>query len=260
MGLGVAAGALIAHGIANSRRIRLSHITAPLPGLPAAFDGFRLLHLTDLHLRRGSALAPALEALARQLAPDYVCFTGDYAYTALSLAEVDDCFARFAAFPTVAVLGNADYRDDFTPAVRDLWAAQLPFLNNRAVPVTRDGATLWLAGVDDPHHHRDDLPAALRDVPADGVAVLLAHSPDIITRPRDPRVKLILSGHTHGGQICLPGGLALYSNTSLPRRFASGLHRVDDTLLYVSRGLGATRIPMRYGCLPEATVVTLVRG
>ncbi len=249
--------ALLAQGARNSRRIRLTHQTVTIPGLPAPFDGFRLLHLTDLHLRRGSTLPAALAAITAQLQPDLVCFTGDYAFTGLSLPEVDACFARFADTPTLAVLGNADYRDDFTPAVRARWAAALPFLNNRALPITRDGGALWFAGVDDPHHDRDDLPAALRDVPPDAPVVLLAHSPDIITRPLDPRIRLILCGHTHGGQICLPGGLALYNNTTLPARFASGRHQVGAAVLYVSRGLGATRIPLRYGCLPEATLFTL---
>ena len=252
--------ALLAQGARNSRRIRLTHQTVTIPGLPAPFDGFRLLHLTDLHLRRGSTLPAALAAITAQLQPDLVCFTGDYAFTGLSLPEVDACFARFADTPTLAVLGNADYRDDFTPAVRARWAAALPFLNNRALPITRDGGALWFAGVDDPHHDRDDLPAALRDVPPDAPVVLLAHSPDIITRPLDPRIRLILCGHTHGGQICLPGGRAVVTHLDGHRQCLRGAWRIGPMQGYTSCGAGASSVPLRYFTQSEVTRVTLRCG
>jgi hypothetical protein len=259
--MGAAGAALIARGMANSRKLEITFETVAIPGLPRPFEGFRLLHLTDLHLRRRTPWTAELPALADKVRPDLVCLGGDYANTALSLSEVEPFFARLTErWPAVGIYGNADNRRDIDDATRARWAERLPFLANTALPVERDGAQLWIAGVDDPHRGLDDLPAALAEVPPDAPVILLAHSPDVILRPLDPRVRLILCGHTHGGQICLPGGKALYSNTRLSSRYAAGRHALDGAVLYVSRGIGSTRLPLRYGCLPEATVFTLTRG
>jgi len=256
--VGVAGAALIARGAANSRQLDVTFETVAIPDLPAPFAGFRLLYLTDLHLRRRASRAAELLALAEAAQPDLVCLGGDYANTALSLPEIEPFFAQLAKrLPAVAVYGNADYRLDIDDAARTCWAEYLPFLTNAALPLERGGARLWIAGVDDPHNGRDNLPAALAGVPPNAPVILLAHSPEVILRPLDQRIRLILCGHTHGGQICLPGGKALYSNTRLPLKYAAGRHQVGGAVLYVSRGIGSTRFPLRYACLPEATVFTL---
>lgn len=258
---GVLAAVAVARGMANCRRLELCEETVDIPDLPAPFDGFRLLHLTDLHLPRHSDLGDRLLALVDEVQPDLVCLGGDYVFTALSLDEVEFFLRQLAQrWPAVAIYGNADYRPDITAAHRAGWAEIVPFLYNAALPLSRGGERLWITGVGDPHRQRDDLPAALREVPADVPVILLAHSPDIITRPPDPRIRLILCGHTHGGQVCLPGGRALYSNTHVAARYASGRHTVHGAQLYISRGIGATRLPLRLNCLPEVTVFTLRRG
>ena len=259
VGLGVLAGVAVAlRGAANSRRLMLERLTVAVKGLPAAFEGLRLLHLTDLHLRRASGVVDQLLMLVEDLDPDLVCLTGDYAYTALSLADAERLFRGLALRPAVAaVFGNTDYRDGITRETREHWAQLVPFLTNTATALERGGARLWLAGVDDPHLQRDDVGAALACVPADEPAILLAHSPEVIESPIPAQVRLILSGHTHGGQICLPSGRALYQNMRLPMAMASGLHAWGGATLYVSRGVGATRMPLRFGCLPEVTLFTL---
>lgn len=258
IGAGIAGVCILRKGIRNSQRLQITRETIEIPALPAAFEGFRLLHLTDLHLRRRTPVVDELLSIVEAIRPDLVCLTGDYAFTALSLDDVE-CFLRglAALSPAVGVYGNADYRTGITDRERAQWAQIIPFLDNRALCLERSGEALWIAGVGDPHSGRDCLPEAVQMIPAQVPVILLAHSPEVILRPIDPRVCLILTGHTHGGQICLPGGIALYRNAAIPASFASGRHQFNDTTLYVSRGIGATRIPVRYGCLPEMTLFTL---
>ena len=260
LGLGIAGVALLWKGLANSQRLELRHETVILPDLPAGFAGFRLLQLSDLHLRRSTTRGEELLALVANIAPDLVCLTGDYAFTAFSLATVDAFFAGLAGVPAVAVFGNADYRPGITDADRARWTTHVPFLSNSALSLERRGDQLWIAGVDDPHLGRDSLLTAMEKVPEGLPTILLAHSPEVILRPLDERIRLILCGHTHGGQICLPTGQALYHNTPLPSRFSSGRHDLDGTTIYISRGIGSTRLPLRYGCLPEVTLFTLTRN
>jgi hypothetical protein len=129
-------------------------------------------------------------------------------------------------------------------------------LINQAQPLP--GLPAWIAGVDDPHRRRDDLTATLAGVPPGAFLVLLAHSPDIILRPPAARAGVIFCGHTHGGQVCLPGGWPPYRHARVPRRFASGLHRLQAGVLVVSRGVGVTRLPLRLFCPPQATLWRLV--
>ncbi|HEY3379970.1 MAG TPA: metallophosphoesterase [Armatimonadota bacterium] len=260
LGLGILGAAVLWRGYTNTKRLALRTETVIVPDLPAAFDGFRLFHITDMHLRQDSPVGEELLALVTQLDPDLVCLTGDYAFTALSLDDVESFFARLSERPAVGVYGNADYRPDMSSEMRAGWSRFFPFLSNSALALERQGETLWVAGVDDPHLGRDSLYSALESVPEDAPVILLAHSPEIIQRPLDPRIRLILSGHTHGGQICLPSGQALYHNTGLPASYSSGRHDVNGATLYVSRGIGSTRLPLRYGCVPEVTLFTLWRG
>lgn len=262
VGLGIAGAAVLWKGFTNTRRLDLHMEMVSIADLPPLFDGFRILHLTDLHLRQYTSRVEELLATVEEIDPDLVCLTGDYAFTSLSLPDVESFFAGLAQRPAVvATLGNADYRDGITAAVHARWASYFPFLNNSALCLNRGNESLWVAGVDDPHLGRDSLLSAMEMIPRDAPTILLAHSPEVILRPMDPRVRLILCGHTHGGQICLPNGIALYQNTSrLPARFASGRHDFNGATLYISRGIGSTRLPLRYGCLPEITLFTLTRN
>lgn len=261
IGLGIAGAMLLWKGYRNSHRLELHHETVVIPDLPPHFDGFRLLHLTDIHLRRDSSRGEELLAITEDIDPDLVCLTGDYVFTSLSLPNIELFFRGLAQRPAVVgVFGNADYREGVSQEVRSTWGRFFPFLCNSALCLERQGECLWVAGVDDPHLWRDSLYSAMEMVPPDAPTILLAHSPEIIERPLDPRIRLILCGHTHGGQICLPNGRALYHNTTLPARFSAGRHDLNGATIYISRGIGSTRLPLRYGCLPEITLFTLTRG
>ena len=260
LGLGLVGLAIVAKGYLNSRRLELCEDTVVIPELPEAFDGFRLLFLTDLHFHPSTPRIAQILTCIDKLQPNLVCLGGDYTTGAHSLASVDEFFHCLGSRASaVGIYGNTDYRLDIPRKARKNWAEVIPFLNNSAMPITRDGQTLWVAGVNDPHLGLARPALALREVPPDAPVILLAHSPEIIRHPLDPRIRLVLCGHTHGGQICLPGGRALYNNMSLPMAFASGRHQLEHAVLYVSRGLGSTRVPLRFNCLPEITLFTLTR-
>jgi predicted MPP superfamily phosphohydrolase len=163
-----------------------------------------------------------------------------------------------ARWPVFLVPGNED-RGRFSPQPVDEWPATgAVVLLNRAVK--EKGC--WLAGVDDPHRGRDDLARALEDIPEGEAVILLAHSPEIIKRSGIERACVIFCGHTHGGQMCLPGGKPLYIRTPLPLQYGSGEHWVGtgNTKLVVSRGAGTTRLPLRLWCPPEVTLWILKSG
>lgn len=261
IGLGFVTFTILWKGLRNSQKLDLRHETVTIPDLPTSFDGFRILHLTDIHIKQYSPRGEELLNLIEDIDPDLVCMTGDYVFTSLSLANIESFFFGLAQRPAVVgVLGNADYREGISDEVRVGWSRFFPLLLNSSLCLERQGESLWVVGVDDPHTGRDNVYTAMSLVPEGAPTILLAHSPEVILRPLDPRLRLILCGHTHGGQICLPSGKALYHNTSLPSKFSSGLHDVNGVPMYISRGIGSTRLPIRFGCLPEITLFTLIRG
>jgi predicted MPP superfamily phosphohydrolase len=260
LGFGLVGAVLLWKGYENTKRLDLTFEQVVIPDLPVNFDGFRLLQISDLHLRQYSTQGEELLDLVEELDPDLVCLTGDYTFSSLSLPNVESFFIGLAKRPAVVgIYGNSDYREGICEDARAIWAHYFPFLANSALCLERQGESLWIAGVDDPHLGRDSVYSAMSMVPEGAPTVLLAHSPEVILRPLDPRIRLLLCGHTHGGQICLPTGTALFHNMPLPRRFSSGRHELDGMTMYISRGVGSTRLPLRYGCLPEITLFTLTR-
>ncbi len=253
---GAAGAAALWQGLKNSKQLELSDLEINLPGLPSQFDGFKLLFITDTHLRQNTSKIDLILQKCDEAQPDLICLGGDYCFTSMSSDSAIRLFDSLSSrCRTVGILGNADYR--INEDIRKSWAKHIKLLVNHSLCLQRNGKELWITGVDDPHHERDILPVALAPVPEDASVILLAHSPEIINRPIDKRVKLILTGHTHGGQICMPDGKAIYNNISLPAEFSSGLHEMNDVKLYISRGVGSTRLPIRFACPPELTLITL---
>ena len=248
--------------------IRIREETFVLPGLPAALDGFTILHLSDLHLDVDPALPQAIRAAVEKVAGRYdlAAATGDFSnYTvhgdekALRLAAA--LRSAFTA-PVFGVLGNHD-------SIRDVPAlerAGYRMLLNESVRVRRagaaDGPDLFLAGVDDPNVFAlHDLPAALRGRRPGEPAVLLAHAPSIHLEAAAAGVSLVLCGHVHGGQICLPSGRTLpWRHWRFPRRVWRGRWTEGATQGYTSTGTGACGAPLRLNCPPEIVLVRLVRG
>jgi hypothetical protein len=252
---------LYQRGLRNAGAVRRIDHTVAFGHLPPAFDGFRILFLSDLHFG-GPDDGDALEPLVREAAPDLCLLGGDFPWGYGGPAGVFVPALERVLGPirpvhgTFSALGNHDY-SSHTDALRNLGIEPLV---NRAVPIERDGATLWLAGIDDPSHFGvDDLTAALHGLPPDAFTVLLAHAPDRYREAAQAGVALYLCGHTHGGQIRLPLLGAPYLNSVAPRRYCAGRWTCNGTQGYTTHGVGTTDVPVRYGCPPEAVVLTLRR-
>ena len=240
------------------RNLVLSTGEVPVPRLPAAFDGARVLLVTDIHtgpFLQASALAETFLRL-QDLQPDLILLGGDL--TTGTVEEFRPFMPAFSALQAplgvFAVMGNHDYYSG-TPQrlVELIRQTGVTLLDNCSVRLEREGASLTLAGIDDLHWGRPDLPAALGG--GEPPHLLLSHNPDVFFDAAWRGVGLVLAGHTHGGQIRLPG-LPLVIKMS---RYAldEGRFLSDGSQLVVSRGLGVTGVPVRWDCPPEAVLVTL---
>lgn len=243
----------------NALRIRRRYQRIVVDGLPAAFDGYRILHISDPHFDSCADFPRVLGEAIGGLRYDLCVFTGDYRFRTggpidAALAGAAEVCARLTA-PAYGVLGN----HDSLRMVPALEAMGLRVLLNESVPLWLGGARLTLSGVDDPHYYRaDNLERACGDGGPDGVAVLLAHTPEYYRHAAHAGFRVMLCGHTHGGQICLPGGVPLVYDARCPRRLASGPWRYRQLSGYTSVGAGCSIVAARLNCPPEVTVHELV--
>jgi hypothetical protein len=250
-------------GRRNMLAVRREENVLRLRGLPEPFRGRRLLHLSDLHADMDPGIVPAV---CREIAGweyDAVVLTGDYRAhtrhewdTALAACREVARQLRVGA-PVFAVLGNHDPLE-MVPGLEALgWRVLL----NEAAPWHRNGADLWMAGVDDDHTYQTaDVARARAAAPAEACVLLLSHTPGTFKRAAAASFAGELCGHTHGGQICLPGRVPLVNNARTPRRLLSGPWEEGGMAGYTSRGAGACRLPARFFCPPEVTRHTLERG
>ena len=265
----VAASAAIAGLVAYStwvepRRVAVRRVTLDLPRWPARWDGFRIVLVSDLHAGSAHVGLDRVERvveIAQDLRPDLFALLGDYVDAASAFgAEMpaEAVAARLgrlrAPLGSVAVLGNHDWGVDGERVRGALRDAGVRVLENAATCV-HDG--LYVAGLADPYHRVVDVEEALADVPEDAATILLSHDPDLFPRVPD-RVALTLSGHTHGGQIALPKARARWTPTRFGERYAGGGHVVEGGRhLFVSRGIGTSRLPIRLGAPPEVVLLEL---
>ncbi|MFH1086395.1 MAG: metallophosphoesterase, partial [Chloroflexota bacterium] len=243
--------------------LTLERVRIPVAGLAPALNGLRVVHLTDLHLHPGQEprLIRRAAALTNRLAPDVIVLTGDYTSESADPLErlAPELAALRAPLGAFACLGNHDLWYDAERARRVLEQIGIRVLVNGGVALEVGGAALYLAGLDDGWSGAPDLAAALDGCPSDAPVLLLAHEPDLAPRwAADARVALQLAGHSHGGQVRLPG-VGAPMLPYLAQRYDMGLYRVGAMWLYVSRGVGTTGLPVRLGCPPEVTELTLVR-
>jgi predicted MPP superfamily phosphohydrolase len=249
-------------GRRNALIFRITHNRIPIAGLPLAFDGFTLLHLSDLHT---DMYPPAAEALAKQIADidmryDAVILTGDYrAYT---FGEIDAAMAGMRALcerlrkPIYGVLGN----HDTIRMVPELESMGIEVLLNESVVLARGEDVIHLAGVDDAHYYRvDNIEKAAEGIPLDAVSILLSHTPEIYRQAAHSGFDLFFCGHTHGGQICLPGGYPVTLDARCPRRLGYGRWQHGKMQGYTTAGAGTSIVEVRINCLPEIVLHTLVR-
>jgi predicted MPP superfamily phosphohydrolase len=227
--------------------------------LPRALDGLKVVHLSDIHhgpFTTRQQIERAVEA-ANSLQPDIVALTGDYvSHERTYVRPCAEMLGRLRARCGVyAVLGNHDNWVD-AALVTDLFRAEgIRVLVNEGLRFEDRGASFWLAGVDDTMVGLEDLPLALAGSRADELKLLLAHNPVILRRAARAGVDLVLSGHTHGGQVTWRNERS--ASGRVRRRILRGLARRGETQIYVTRGLGTVVLPVRYGCPPELTLLTL---
>ncbi len=236
----------------------VEHNTIALPGLPDELCGFTILHITDLHIDLDPAHGPAILELTAPLQYDLCVLTGDFQNAFDATTEAIQLLRPLLdsiRTPAYAVPGN----HDTTELICRLEEAGLPFLLNENVSIRHNGATFRLCGIDDPIYFRGhDLAKARKGVEAGQTTLLLSHVPTTADAAAQLGYDIQLSGHTHGGQLCLPGGFPI-AKGSTPRSRVKGPWRAGNLQGYTSRGVGASHIPARLFCPPEITLHRLAR-
>jgi predicted MPP superfamily phosphohydrolase len=260
MRLALRAAGVHRRGLRNALSIQLRHNTVALRRLPPAFESYTVLHLSDLHLDMNARLVDALLERIRGLDYDVCVMTGDFRYRTFGpFAPAMAALGRLVPHlrgPAYAVLGNHD-SIRMVPHIEDFGVR---VLLNESVAVTRGEDTLFLAGIDDAHYFRThSLHKAAHDIPREACAVLLSHTPEPYRHAAHADFSLMLSGHTHGGQICLPGGIPVLTDCDAPRAFARGAWRYHELVGYTSVGCGSSIVDARLNCLPEVTLHRLHR-
>lgn len=247
-------------GRRNARRIQLRHNDIRLDRLPAEFDGFTLLQISDPHLDMDDEFPGVLAARVRDLKYDICVLTGDYRY--LTAGPIDAALEGMRrlranlAEKVYAILGNHD-------SIRMVPALELMgirVLLNESTGIRRGKECIHLAGIDDPHYYRsDNFERACGGIPRDAASILLAHSPEVYMQAAHAGFSVMLCGHTHGGQICLPGGVPVMLNANCPRRMCLGAWEHHQMRGYTSAGAGSSVVDIRLNNLPEITLHRLHR-
>ena len=239
----------------NAHDIRVVENRIALPGLPASMNGLRILQLSDLHLDMNDEIVHAIVDRVRSVTCDLCVLTGDYRFRTFGAIEpVIDAMQRLRASlagPVYAVLGNHD-SVTMLPEMEDM---DIRLLMNESLVIERGGESLHLAGIDDAHYFGvHNIEKALSAVPQGAPTVLLSHTPEVYRLAAHAGVALLLCGHTHGGQICLPGGHPVMLDARIPRHLGRGPWQHHAMLGYTSPGAGSSVVGVRLNCPPEITI------
>ncbi len=235
----------------------------PVPNLPPAFSGFRIVHLTDLHfgLLVPLSLIRSVVARANRIERDLIVCTGDYVHENRATGQIDEVWPVLSGLTAPAgvfsVLGNHDHWAD-TARSRHWLRVTGQDLSHRVRCLTRNDSRLWFAGAGDFWEDHRDLDGILNRIPENDCRIVLAHNPDTADTDFTSRVDLMLSGHTHGGQVDIP----LVGTPVLPVRNKSYSHGLKTSPrgfpVFISRGIGWAVYPVRFNCYPEIAVLELV--
>ena len=267
------AGIALYAGEVERHWIDIVHRDIRITGLPAAFEGMTVVQLSDIHLNEYTEpflLRQSID-LINHMQPDMVLLTGDYvsaevlskkmttsaAWQCAGLLKHIQCPQKYA------ILGNHDIIAGGNEITEAIAYQGIPVLRNGFLPIERGHSRIWLAGIDDPVLGRPDpdrtVPVSIRNIQREPV-ILMCHAPDfvddLLKHPSSPSIALVLSGHTHGGQVRIP----LLGAMHLPpggRKYIEGWFDLGSTQLYVNRGIGAVGVPFRFNCRPEITVFRL---
>jgi uncharacterized protein len=275
----VVGGSLLWEGLREAHAPQVTQRTVFLPHLSPAWEGVRIAHLSDLHIQRafpGTALAPTIDLL-RDLLPDIIVLTGDYVVEHHEDKEIrmQECVEALRVLPQIAKLGSEGVFASFgnhdfpaepnsktnvyeDPDVKTWQEAKIHPLLNNVVMLTKGREKIYIGGLRSMVMRPTDPVALLQPLPRDATKLLLWHEPDGAPEAAKAGASLMLSGHTHGGQIIVPGyGPLLHPKGG--EYYSHGLFNVGQMPLYVTRGIGLLPPLLRIGCPPEVTLLTLRR-
>jgi predicted MPP superfamily phosphohydrolase len=246
---------LYQRGLSNAAKVGIRHNPIESPLLPKAFDGFTIVQLSDLHVEMSEAAMERVIDLLEEASYDACVLTGDY--RGGTCGPYDTTLAGMARVhaglkcPVYGVLGN----HDTICMVPGLEAMGIRMLLNESDVIERGGQRLYLGGIDDAHFYgMDNIEKAASAIPHDEFSILISHTPEVYRQAAHANFNLLLSGHTHGGQICLPGGIPITLDSVLPRSMGSGAWKYHDMIGYTSVGAGSSVVPVRFNCPPEITL------
>ena len=272
MAAGSAAGLAFYAGEIAPHELEIIYLTIRLPRLPDAFAGMKIVQISDLHFQEytEAAFLEAIVGRVNEVGPDLVVLTGDFVsnnplpkHFSINLGyQCAEILNRIQCPLRYAILGNHDAIVSSRAVTDALQTQGIPVLADSSVPIERDGRRIWLAGTKDALEQKPDLTATLPAGrrPDQEPVILLVHEPDYADRALGRKIDLMLSGHTHGGQIRIPF-LPPLLLPGMGTKYVHGLFRLPDGMqLYVNRGIGAVNLPFRFRCPPEITVITLAQG
>ena len=246
---------LYGRGRRNATQIKLRRHDVISSGIPKAFDGFTILQLSDLHFDMSEGAMIKLATMLPNIEYDLCVLTGDY--RAQTFGDYEPALAGMARLcsaiktPIYGVLGNHD-TIRMVPGLEDMG---IKMLLNENLSIERNNQRIYLAGIDDAHFYRvDNIEKAAIGVPSGDFSILLSHTPEVYQQASYADFNLLLSGHTHGGQICLPGRIPITLDSVLPRYMGSGPWEYREMIGYTSVGAGTSVVPVRYNCPPEITL------
>jgi len=246
---------LYGRGCRNATQIQIKRNYVRSTNLPKAFDGFVILQLSDLHVDVSRDAMERLIPILQQTDADLCVLTGDY--RGETFGPYDETIAGMARIcaalkkPIYGVLGN----HDTIRMLPDLEQMGIRMLMNECEIIRHNGECIYLSGIDDAHFYlTDNIEKAASGIPGDAFSILLSHTPEVYEEAAHVDFNLMLSGHTHGGQICLPGGIPIILNSVLPRYMGSGAWTYRGMSGYTSVGAGSSKIAVRFNCRPEITL------
>src|SRR5579872_2071547 len=248
-------------GVQNAQRVQVRHTDIPFRSLPREFEAFTVLHISDLHVDMNQGAMQRLIDILPTLTYDVCVLTGDYRGATFGPYEaaiegLAEARAQLKG-PVYGVLGNHD-TIKMVPGLEDMG---IRMLLNECETISRGNQRIYLAGIDDAHFYQvDNLEKAAVDIPAGAFSILLSHTPEIYRQAAHAGFDLLLAGHTHGGQICLPGSIPLTLDSRLPRQMGSGLWEYGRMVGYTSVGVGSSIVAIRLNCPPEITLHNLHCG
>lgn len=248
------------HGLKNTKRIQVRHNEIALQNLPTLFNGFTILQISDMHVDLNPGAMQRLIELLPEVKYDICVLTGDFRGETFGAFDATlEGLARVRPSiegPVYGVLGN----HDTIRMLPGLEKMGIRMLLNETESIVREDQRIHLAGIDDAHYYRaDNIEKAASRIPHNECSILLSHTPEIYRQAAHAGFNLLLSGHTHGGQVCLPGSIPIILDAVLPRRMGSGSWRYHAMAGYTSAGVGSSIVTVRFNCPPEITLHHLHR-